>query len=1212
MKNLFRIAMSFALAAVAITACQKEIEQPIDEEQVHVSSHVSFYAEAGDPATRATLTTEDNKSFKAAWENTDQISLYATNLDAFDETKPATWNADKGCFDAAFETVAPTTPGTWMYEAVYPYTADGNIPFGTNRVQNGNAYNSAYDVMYGTVDYDNALLGKDNNGNVFVIPMHRLTGIAYFNIKGGPDEDVVSATLEATGIAAESVAIANDGASVTPSSTLNSITITFAEGTAPKASDLKLWFNVLPGSYSGLKLTINTATKTAVLNSNKQLTYTAGKLNKAVLSSLNWKDASAPSGTVLFSEPFTGFEADDVPTEPGTSAVIYKNATVTYTCQNGGGTTKIYAANLAGGESPEILVAKTNGEFAITGIPTGNNTSLTVKWNSNNTNIGLVSNSPDVVVGEEVTELETHLYQAVVTVPSGMASVNLSFKNTTGSNGRLDNVLVVAGAPVGKVKTPSFNPAAGEVSANTVVTISTETEGATIYYTTGKSEYSAGDWIQGSSVTIDADKTIQAIAIKEGMTNSEVATATYTVAVPSMWVETNLVDISSSDIVVIVGNNGNNFALSNDNGTSSAPTAVSVTVSGTVLTSEISDDIKWNIGGDNTNGYIFYPNGSTTTWLYTTTGNNGLRIGNSEHNLVYIANNGYMTIFDGTDTRYIGVYNSSDWRSYTSVNSNIKDQTFKFYKRTVSDGKVAAEVTLSHSGTITYGDDPIQLMSNPHGVNVTCSSSNEAVATVTNTGVATIIGAGTTTITASWAEQTIDGVTYRAGTDTYTLTVAKAGVIVAFSDPTTEVEVGSTVENVATVTPSGLTVTYSSSNTSAATVNENGVVTGVANGLATITASFEGNANYESASDSYTLTVGDGVNDGSLAHPYNATEVLGLTSASDVYVAGTIKSITEVSLDYGNATYVLTDGTSDIIVYRGKFINGADFTSESQIKNNDQVIVFGNIGKYNGVSQVSSGNKLVSINGITKILTAGTLEATPDHANKQITVTWGAATGTNSQISYVITCGGQNHSATAAGSHTFTMDDYGTYDVSVVASASDAISATATTTATLNDPSSGFTPFNVWEDSFSSCSSSATALTSLSGSTSGFTGNYTSISTTYPMDGAIRVGKASGGGSITTPTLSTISGSSCSLTVSFVAAGWNGKTAKLTLSVNKGTVTEGQTTITSESTMAGSTPTMTGTSYTFHITGADNTTAITFSTTNSIGIDNLVITQTSN
>ncbi|MBR5034598.1 MAG: Ig-like domain-containing protein [Bacteroidales bacterium] len=160
--------------------------------------------------------------------------------------------------------------------------------------------------------------------------------------------------------------------------------------------------------------------------------------------------------------------------------------------------------------------------------------------------------------------------------------------------------------------------------------------------------------------------------------------------------------------------------------------------------------------------------------------------------------------------------------------------------------------------------------------------------------------------------------------------------------------------------------------------------------------------------------------------------------------------------------------------------------------------------------------------------------------------------------------------------------------------------------------SGSFTPFNVWEDSFSSCVSGSSALTSLSGSTSGFTGSYSSISTTYPMDGAIRVGKASEAGSITTPVLSTISGSSADLTVTFKAAGWNGKTAKITLSVNKGSVTEGQTTIASESTMSGTNPTMTGSTYTFHITGADNTTKITFATTNSIGIDDLVVTQTAN
>ena len=154
---------------------------------------------------------------------------------------------------------------------------------------------------------------------------------------------------------------------------------------------------------------------------------------------------------------------------------------------------------------------------------------------------------------------------------------------------------------------------------------------------------------------------------------------------------------------------------------------------------------------------------------------------------------------------------------------------------------------------------------------------------------------------------------------------------------------------------------------------------------------------------------------------------------------------------------------------------------------------------------------------------------------------------------------------------------------------------------------------NVWEDDFSTCRNGTAALSSLAGSSAGFNGNYSNIGSVYPMNGAIRVGKASGTGRITTPVLANISGSSANLIVSFKAAGWKGKTAKLTLSVNIGTVTEGQTIIASEDSMnqqGNGIPSMTGTEYTFHITGANNNTKITFDTTCSIGIDDLVITQT--
>lgn len=58
-----------------------------------------------------------------------------------------------------------------------------------------------------------------------------------------------------------------------------------------------------------------------------------------------------------------------------------------------------------------------------------------------------------------------------------------------------------------------------------------------------------------------------------------------------------------------------------------------------------------------------------------------------------------------------------------------------------------------------------------------------------------------------------------------------------------------------TTEPAGLTVSYSSSNTSAATINNAGDISLVGEGTTTITATFEGNAQYKPTEASYTLTV---------------------------------------------------------------------------------------------------------------------------------------------------------------------------------------------------------------------------------------------------------------------------------------------------------------------------------------------------------------------
>ena len=79
------------------------------------------------------------------------------------------------------------------------------------------------------------------------------------------------------------------------------------------------------------------------------------------------------------------------------------------------------------------------------------------------------------------------------------------------------------------VGTPSFDPAAGAIAKGTV-SISTTTEGATVYYTTTNDDYPSANWTAGSSVTVNSAQTVRAIAVKSGYTNSEIGSAAYTIS----------------------------------------------------------------------------------------------------------------------------------------------------------------------------------------------------------------------------------------------------------------------------------------------------------------------------------------------------------------------------------------------------------------------------------------------------------------------------------------------------------------------------------------------------------------------------------------------------------------------------------------------------------------------------------------------------------
>ncbi len=74
------------------------------------------------------------------------------------------------------------------------------------------------------------------------------------------------------------------------------------------------------------------------------------------------------------------------------------------------------------------------------------------------------------------------------------------------------------------VVTPEFDSTIDFVPAGKKLTLSTTTEGAKIYYTTDGTEPTAQSTEYTAPITVDAAKTIKAIAVKDGMENSSVAT----------------------------------------------------------------------------------------------------------------------------------------------------------------------------------------------------------------------------------------------------------------------------------------------------------------------------------------------------------------------------------------------------------------------------------------------------------------------------------------------------------------------------------------------------------------------------------------------------------------------------------------------------------------------------------------------------------------
>jgi hypothetical protein len=171
---------------------------------------------------------------------------------------------------------------------------------------------------------------------------------------------------------------------------------------------------------------------------------------------------------------------------------------------------------------------------------------------------------------------------------------------------------------------------------------------------------------------------------------------------------------------------------------------------------------------------------------------------------------------------------------------------------TPANSSIAVGATQQFAATGTYSDNTTHDIT----AQVTWSSSNTSAATVNSSGVATGVTSGTSTITAALGSI--------SGNTTITVTAPPTLVSITGTPANPSITVGATQQFAATGTYSDnathditTQVTWSSSNTSVATVNTSGLATGVAPGTSTITAtsgSISGNTTLTVASAGPTIS----------------------------------------------------------------------------------------------------------------------------------------------------------------------------------------------------------------------------------------------------------------------------------------------------------------------------------------------------------------------
>ena len=190
-------------------------------------------------------------------------------------------------------------------------------------------------------------------------------------------------------------------------------------------------------------------------------------------------------------------------------------------------------------DNVSLVLSKGTG----TTTPKYYNSGTNVRVYTNNTLELVASNSAVTINSVEFICTDKYLVTSSHTITSGTLSTSgttvaisdvnsstFSLTNTQSAQIRITRITVTYTVGVAtSVSTPVITPSSGEITADTEISITCSTDGATIYYTTDGTEPSSTNGTKYTTAfTLDAAATLKAIAYADGLEASDVAEVAYT------------------------------------------------------------------------------------------------------------------------------------------------------------------------------------------------------------------------------------------------------------------------------------------------------------------------------------------------------------------------------------------------------------------------------------------------------------------------------------------------------------------------------------------------------------------------------------------------------------------------------------------------------------------------------------------------------------